>query len=1829
MKIISNHKIFFLILVLVCLFFNFNIVNALPFGTILYKTSANGKMYGYNDFEFSMIPGKVNAGSVGIYLGEKDNIPIVVEVSYNGIKIIPAKYFVDLDKGEKFIGAKMPNNFLNTDKAKQALLKNILYQVVNNEAYDFTWENQKGPSSGQWTSAGFVEKMYESAKLKTLSYHSKPDRMYDFTYYSINITPDGYDEETTINSHKDVFSRTKEFSKIHKLGQGNFWESFLVDQTKDFIRSVLSINNNLFKIITNANIFGRNHQNQKYFFFPYTQFIQPTLRNVKVDIVLSSHNKSKVVQSFSNDELGNKIIMAFLGRITKESTKEYFQHKIIKTIHLDKVKQAYDNINNKVINLSKGLDFFTGKSKPIDINKIIKGKVSSQKKIKATLGIINESIQYADAKIKESAEISDRNPVFKENPREKVEELVAQIDTTGQELKSEAIEVKTMGEVEQFEIIQPVEVVDSSLAEINQLVKDIEIIQSTEISIGDLNNEQVEEAVLIFNQGDVVVNEFLSNPESGETEFIELYNNTEQSINLAGWSIQDNTVKSTKIKAFVIQSKSWLLLEQAKDFAFYLNNKGDKIDLKYKNEIIDSVVYGDFENYDIKTNAPCPDKGASLARIEDGQDTNKHINDWKITTTTTPGLGNKIIEPEIEEQVEQEAIVSKQEANSQSSSSSSSNTATTYYYGGGPQYNSYEQYDVVISEIAWMGTQSDYNDEWIELYNNTNKTVDISGWTLIADDNSPSILLDGEITTNEYFILERTDDNVLSNIKADKIYSGALNNSGEKLLLKDGNANIIDEVDFSNIWPEGNNETKATMERTNLISSGNIDINWQTHTGQGLFATDSDGHDIIGSPGREKSIPPVDQSPPEIEITHSPNSITTNQIAIFEFSTNEEVVFSCKINNNDWEECVSPKQYDNLLQGTNLFYIKAIDENDNQSQSFYSWVIDFTAPIQVENLNVIENNPLQLILSWDEVSDVITGIDYYEINFSETTTSTTSAIFTFNADNRTDYSFKVRAIDSAGNSGTWSEQAEYSTDLSSLKISEVQIADNEFVELFNPTDSDINLDNWFWAYYSSGQDWGETPFRLKQFPDGTVIESNNYFLIGVYNFSEQSVDWQLKTDANQPYASGQLSNSVGSIVIYSSDPSNKTAEQLQQQYIDVISWGSPDNVFEGSAFESIPLSNQSIERKPGYPAGNTQDQDNNSQDFIIQITPNPQNSNGRWLNGWDNRDLLVIDNKLNSNDLTDWQVKIEVDYQDGMQADFSDIKFTSLDGITILSYFREEYIDNASAIFWIKLASIPKYSEVIIYQYYNNASATYNGNGEDVFVWFDDFSTDRSDEYDSSSVSWVVNDGNSEIRGFPNGQGYLSPLGLEMKNLYVKTRMMLVEMVQTRKKAKMAYINYRQSDENNYWQFGMDNRSEGLVFEKIIDSKNNVLSENSTPMHTYDEWAIYEAWAYEANHRLHYQDDNYETTWTTTTNYLNQAGEIHIKGAEIDSDVQVKIDYLMIGKHTQPELQISNEAEGYEVVSGIARDSYPEFLNWDNRSTITIGNSTSTADLIDYAVQVEVDFQDGMQADFSDIRFTNSDKSSGLKYWNESYVDSASAIFWVKVPLIPASGSKSIYMYYNNASATYNGNGEDVFVWFDDFSTDRSSEYDSNIATWVVSDGQLKIRGVWNEEGYITPTGLQMQDLYVKTKMMLTSNYNTNKHAKNGVVEYRSGGLDANSIRFGIDWNAGAEHGPYGANFREVMDGDINFELYQDPGNYENRNDWVVLESWAYETSCKFHFVRQDNLDLILNLNTEDVNTSGNIYLRGDDIAADEAAFFDYLIIGKYKQPELTIDIEN
>lgn len=131
------------------------------------------------------------------------------------------------------------------------------------------------------------------------------------------------------------------------------------------------------------------------------------------------------------------------------------------------------------------------------------------------------------------------------------------------------------------------------------------------------------------------------------------------------------------------------------------------------------------------------------------------------------------------------------------------------------------QGDVVINEVAWMGSATSASDEWIELHNMTDQSVDLSGWTIESADGKITIQLKGGIGAMGFFLARRNYKSSTVEGIADMIYSGTLTNTGMDVKLYDSAHNLVDEANGSGGWPAGDNKTKQTMERA---SSGQ----WQT-----------------------------------------------------------------------------------------------------------------------------------------------------------------------------------------------------------------------------------------------------------------------------------------------------------------------------------------------------------------------------------------------------------------------------------------------------------------------------------------------------------------------------------------------------------------------------------------------------------------------------------------------------------------------------------------------------------------------------------------------------------------------------------------------------------------------------------------------------------------------------------------------------------------------------------------------------------------------------------------------------------------------------------------
>jgi hypothetical protein len=146
--------------------------------------------------------------------------------------------------------------------------------------------------------------------------------------------------------------------------------------------------------------------------------------------------------------------------------------------------------------------------------------------------------------------------------------------------------------------------------------------------------------------------------------------------------------------------------------------------------------------------------------------------------------------------------------------------------------------------------------------------------------------------------------------------------------------------------------------------------------------------------------------------------------------------------------------------------------------------------------------------------------------------------------------------------------------------------------------------------------------------------------------------------------------------------------------------------------------------------------------------------------------------------------------------------------------------------------------------------------------------------------------------------------------------------------------------------------------------------------------------------------------------------------------------------------------------------------SWQYRKAINVSN-TSGSDLTDFQVQIllnrdlSADITAGkIKSDLSDLRITDLNGKL-IPYWIED-TTAASVDVWVKMATVPTSGA-TVFMYYGNPNATSLSSGNKVFEFFDDFSSDTSSSYQSSGGSFTISGGFMNVTGVSIANTIIAP----------------------------------------------------------------------------------------------------------------------------------------------------------------
>lgn len=244
----------------------------------------------------------------------------------------------------------------------------------------------------------------------------------------------------------------------------------------------------------------------------------------------------------------------------------------------------------------------------------------------------------------------------------------------------------------------------------------------------------------------IVINEFVSDPADGQQEFIELYNRSTADVSLTGWWIEDGGESRTDLSG-TIDAKGFVVVEKPKG---NLNNAGDQLTLfESTGFIIDQVSYGNWQDGRAYNNAPAAQDPNSVARKDDGYDTDIDKNDFVVTPNVSPGAANAF--PQEKRVVENSAL---------------------------------QDIDIIISELLPNPTGSDSENEFIELRNNGTQAVNLAGWKIGDGTSKRFVIEDVVLQSNAFITFFRSDTDL------------ALNNSGGDSVVLSANGTEIDRVSY-------------------------------------------------------------------------------------------------------------------------------------------------------------------------------------------------------------------------------------------------------------------------------------------------------------------------------------------------------------------------------------------------------------------------------------------------------------------------------------------------------------------------------------------------------------------------------------------------------------------------------------------------------------------------------------------------------------------------------------------------------------------------------------------------------------------------------------------------------------------------------------------------------------------------------------------------------------------------------------------------------------------------------------------------------------------------
>ena len=290
-----------------------------------------------------------------------------------------------------------------------------------------------------------------------------------------------------------------------------------------------------------------------------------------------------------------------------------------------------------------------------------------------------------------------------------------------------------------------------------------------------------------IGEGDVLISEFVSDPVSGEFEWVELYNASDDDIDLSLLVLEEGSGKKTLLEG-VLGSGEYIAVEKNS-----LNNGGDLIVVKtVDGEVIDQVVYGDFDDGDEYDNAPVASDPFSVIRRNVEEDYNIDFQDFVVTEVVTFGFENDFSDANLQNTTNTTNTTNTEDDDEVDEEQDDTSDEVDDVEEILNDVTSYSEVDgkLIITEVFPNPEGADGDNEYVEICNVGDEDINLKG--LKIDDeyggSSPFEIVDEVVlVSGGYYSVYNDQSRII------------LNNSQDSVRILSSDDIVVDQVDYDDV----------------------------------------------------------------------------------------------------------------------------------------------------------------------------------------------------------------------------------------------------------------------------------------------------------------------------------------------------------------------------------------------------------------------------------------------------------------------------------------------------------------------------------------------------------------------------------------------------------------------------------------------------------------------------------------------------------------------------------------------------------------------------------------------------------------------------------------------------------------------------------------------------------------------------------------------------------------------------------------------------------------------------------------------------------------------